>query len=176
MTIEKLTKDERGWLESDPEYQRWDVRRKVLRIIDAQATENERLRAQQEHGATLEDMRVSANLALATAVGLLTRVQAVLGGGCGALTDDIDAFLASAQPAAPSLGHPGADEVFARLRAARQPAVPARTEADNGWHTPDSIYDAMAVEPARTEGECECSGNALWECPVPGCPARKEGK
>lgn len=44
MTIEKLTKDERGWLESDPEYQQWDVRRKVLRIIDAQAAENEQYR------------------------------------------------------------------------------------------------------------------------------------
>lgn len=40
--IEKLTDEERGWLESDPEFQMWDVRRKVLRIIDAQAAEIER--------------------------------------------------------------------------------------------------------------------------------------
>lgn len=34
-TTETLTADERRWLESDPEFQKWDVRRKVLRIIDA---------------------------------------------------------------------------------------------------------------------------------------------
>lgn len=32
--IEKLTDEERRWLESDPEFQKWDVRHKVLRIID----------------------------------------------------------------------------------------------------------------------------------------------
>lgn len=55
MTIETLTEDERGWLVADPEYQMWDVRRKVIRIIDAQAValaearaECERLRAQAE--------------------------------------------------------------------------------------------------------------------------------
>lgn len=37
--IEQLTEEERRWLKSDPEFQKWDVRRKVLRIIDQQAAE-----------------------------------------------------------------------------------------------------------------------------------------
>jgi hypothetical protein len=57
MTIEKLTKDERGWLESDPEFQMWDVRRKVLRIIDALTAANERLRAARQPAAPDTDRR-----------------------------------------------------------------------------------------------------------------------
>jgi hypothetical protein len=43
---EKLTEHERGWLESDPEFQKWDVRKKVLRIIDAQAARIAELEAE----------------------------------------------------------------------------------------------------------------------------------
>jgi hypothetical protein len=42
---ETLTSEERRWLESDPEFQKWDVRRKVLRIIDAQAARIDALEA-----------------------------------------------------------------------------------------------------------------------------------
>lgn len=43
MTVETLTAEERAWLEADPDFQKWDVRRKVLRIIDAQAADRAEL-------------------------------------------------------------------------------------------------------------------------------------
>ena len=180
-TNEKLTDEERRWLESDPEFQMWDVRRKVLRIIDALTAENAQLRAGHEqalnerdaaHNAMAEWGRMrneaytlyraegakrdAAEARLATAEGLL---RTTLHSWSASLADDVEVFHARrCQPAAPSLGHPGADEVFARLRAARQSA--ARTEAEqavlDAWsavHT-DTLY-VWATHPSeRVRNTC----------------------
>ncbi len=196
MTIEKLTKDERGWLESDPEYQQWDVRRKVLRIIDALTVENERLRSAMDREASelvagwdavhAENERLqrrvdidastigqlttraqTAEARLATAEGLLKQVRDSVGVPMW-LAAGAARFLASAQPAAPALGHPGADEVFTRLRAARQSAAPTRAKVPgefSSWEVGDRVQldgplvDAYAAgrasvtAPSRTEAE-----------------------
>jgi len=78
----------------------------------------------------------------------------------------------SAQPAAPSLGHPGADEVFATLQAARQPATPARTEAEPECSNTEAFLSGLnngcEVPTCPVHGDVE-PGQAIWKGECPGC-------
>jgi hypothetical protein len=100
--------------------------------------ENERLRADVEHWRfevpqTQAEARArAAESRLATAVKLLRELRARLDNH-DVLVPRLDAFLASAQPAAPAL-HPMAGT---ELNQYDQPAAPARTEAEQ------AVLDAM---------------------------------
>lgn len=120
------------------------LRAEVDRLRD---TRSDLWDALKERAADAESSRDAAESRLADATELLRRAHDTLArlglqwvDAPVPLIGDLRAFLA-AHPGAPPLGHPGADEVFERLQAARQPAAPARTCADH------------SNQPARTEAE-----------------------
>lgn len=77
---EKLTDEESAWLKSDPEFQKWDVRRKVLRIIDAHEAaraalvkELEEARVALKEESDIADFHAAAATRLEAEVARLTR-------------------------------------------------------------------------------------------------------
>lgn len=143
---------------------------KLLAERTSLRSEVERLRADVASADTnyheCAKARGAAESRLAAATELIVRAYEKEDAWLGRLIEeDMGAFLAN-QPATPTLGHPGADEVFARLQAARQAAAATTVDAPFAFATVDRAWLALESffhdDPAnKSDEEHECAQQAF---------------
>jgi hypothetical protein len=190
MQVERLTNEERAWLESDPEFQRiFQTRRKTLRIIDqltaALAEAREKFDGKHAHKVlldatlehrqatfqTLRELLKTRDRELAEARAEVERWRTAMIGLRGDFDANRDKLAAASallerMRDSPTIPMPWRGAIRAHLSgqpAARHPKAAVVT----------SLADLLdgAVQPAAPS--CECSPDDLWQCGMPGCPANK---